>query len=427
MKSRANPMKSHAIPMDESVLHDIVANHPTPFYLYDEHAIVQNAIRLNNAFDWIYDTDGRSGGYKNYFAVKALPNPHILSILKRHGMGVDCSSMAELMLAQQCGYRGEDIFFTSNNTPIEEYRLAVKMGAYINVDDISHLTHLNAQGLIPQFISFRYNPGSMRTGNSIIGSPEEAKFGITREQLMAAYSQSKQYGAQRFGLHTMIASNELTNDYFIQTADMLFDTAIEVYKRTQIRIESINVGGGMGIAYQPEDIPIDYRYISTGIKELYEKKIQGTDLHPLRIFSENGRVVTGPYGYLITRVRHLKHTYKHFVGLDATMANLMRPGMYGAYHHISVLGKQHQPHECTYDLTGSLCENNDKFAINRKLPRIAVDDIVIIHDAGAHGHAMGFNYNGTLRCAELLYKRDGNVAKIRRAETLRDYFSTLDF
>ena len=419
--------KSSRIPFDRATLVDIIERYPTPFYIYDEDAIVRNAESINNAFRWVSDANGAPGGYKNYFAVKALPNPHILLLLKRHGMGIDCSSLAELALAQHCAYDGEDIFFTSNNTPIEEYRLASELGAYINVDDIGHLDYLQAHDLIPAFISFRYNPGPARTGNSIIGNPEQAKFGLTYNQLLEAYPKAQAYGATRFGLHTMVISNELRTEYFIQTADMLFDAAVELHEKYGIRLECINIGGGMGIAYRPEQSPVDYEKVSSGIQTLYNKKIVARGLHPIRIVSENGRAITGPYGYLVSTVRHLKHTYKHFVGLDATMANLMRPGMYDAYHHITVMGKERMPFDHVYDVTGSLCENNDKFAIDRTLPRIEAGDIVVIHDAGAHGHAMGFNYNGKLRCAELLYRKDGNVQKIRNAEKLENYFATLDF
>lgn len=414
-------------PLNHTALSDIVANHPTPFYLYDERAIIQNAERLKAAFSWVTAADGTKGGYQNYFAVKALPNPHILSLLKKTGMGVDCSSMAELVLAERCGFKGGDIFFTSNNTPIEEFQAAAKLQGYINLDDIAHLAYLKEHDLIPPFISFRYNPGSKRSGNSIIGNPEEAKFGATYEQLLTAYPQAREYGVKRFGLHTMVISNELDTEYFIQTAKMLFEIAITLYEQQGIRIECINIGGGMGVAYRPTEQPVDYQRISAGIHKLYEEKIVKHNLHPIRIVSENGRVITGPYGYLVSRVRHLKHTYKQFVGLDATMANLMRPGMYGAYHHITVASKEHAPHDHLYDITGSLCENNDKFAIDRQLPHIEVGDIVVIHDAGAHGHAMGFNYNGKLRCAELLLKEDESVLRIRRAETLENYFTTLDF
>lgn len=415
------------LPFDRAALEGIIADHPTPFYLYDADAIAQNAARLRRAFRWVAGTDGSNNGYRNYFAVKALPNPHILSLLKAHGMGVDCSSMAELILAERCGFHGDDIFFTSNNTPIEEYRMAAKLQGYINLDDITHLEYLRANELIPPFISFRYNPGATRSGNSIIGNPKESKFGATRAQLLQAYPQAREYGVRSFGLHTMVISNELDSEYFIQTAQMLFEIAIELYEKKKIRIECINIGGGMGVAYHPTERPIDYERISAGIRRLYEEHIRPHTLHPIRIVSENGRAITGPHGYLITRVRHLKRTYKQFVGVDATMANLMRPGMYGAYHHITVLGKETTPQDQVYDVTGSLCENNDKFAIDRKLPQIEVGDVVVVHDVGAHGHAMGFNYNGKLRSAELLRKRDGSVVEIRKAETLQSYFSTLDF
>ena len=413
-------------PFSDKSLRDIIAQYPTPFYIYDKEGIIQNAQHLNNAFSWVSNTDGSVGGYKNYFAVKALPNPHILSILKQQGMGVDCSSLAELVLAERCGYGGHDIFFSSNNTPIEEYRKAITLGAYINLDDIYHLDYLKSSNMMPDSMSFRYNPGSAREGNRIIGAPEESKFGVTREQIFEAYPKAHKYGVRHFGLHTMVASNELRPEYFIQTAEMLFELACEVHARTNIRIECINLGGGMGIAYRPNDTPLDYSKISDGIRSAYNKHVIKNNLHPMRVVSENGRIISGPYGYLISRVRHCKQTYKHFVGLDATMANLMRPGMYGAYHHVSVLGKAHSATHM-YDVTGSLCENNDKFAIDRLLPHIEVGDVVVIHDVGAHGHAMGFNYNGKLRCAELLYSEGEIVTKIRNAETLENYFATIDF
>ena len=366
-------------------------------------------------------------GFKEFFAVKATPNPYILKILKEEGFGVDCSSYAELEMAEKIGFKSEEIMFSSNDTPSEEFVKAKKLGAIINLDDISHIDFLEKAAGIPRLICFRYNPGPARRGNEIIGNPTEAKYGLTREQMIEAYKIAKKKGAKRFGMHTMIVSNELNEDYFIETAKMMFELAVEVYKKTGIKVEFVNLGGGIGIPYKPEDKPVSYTAIAKGVKEDYNDIIVRNKLHPIKIFTECGRVITGPYGYLITSVRHIKHIYKDYLGTDASMTNLMRPGMYGAYHHIAVLGKENAPKNHVYDVTGSLCENNDKFAINRKLPEIEREDILVIHDAGAHGFAMGFNYNGKLRSAELLLREDGSVIQIRRAETVRDYFATLDF
>jgi diaminopimelate decarboxylase len=407
-------------PFIREQIEKIISKYPTPFHIYDEKGIRDNAARLVAAFAW-------ASGFKEYFAVKACPNPYIMKILKEEGFGSDCSSMAELVMAERVGITGENIFFSSNDTPASEYIKARALGAIINLDDISHIPFLEKHAGIPDVISFRYNPGTLRGGNAIIGKPEEAKYGFTREQLFDGYRAVKGKGVKRFGLHTMVASNELNPDYFVDTADMLFNLAIEINRVLGIRFEFVNIGGGFGIPYKPGDRAIDLEYVSGKIKILYDTKIRTAGLDPLKIFMESGRMITGPYGYLVARVLHKKDIYKKYVGLDASMANLMRPCMYDAYHHVSVLGKEGRPHDHTYDVTGSLCENNDKFAVDRRLPEIEVGDIVVIHDTGAHGHAMGFNYNGKLRSSELLLKPDGSVELIRRAETLDDYFATLDF
>lgn len=414
-------MPEFTVPFTKDQIEDIAASHPTPFHIYDERAIRANARELHDAFAWV------PGGFKNHFAVKALPNPHILDVLKKEGMGTDCSSLPELLLSEAAGITGEDVMFTSNDTPAREFREARRIGGVINLDDISHIDFLEESAGIPDLVCIRYNPGPLKQGNVIIGKPEQAKYGFTREQTIEGYRILKAKGVTRFGLHTMVASNELNADYFIETASILFDLALDIHKAAGVRIEFINLGGGIGIPYKPEESPVDLRYVSAGVKRLYEEKIKTTQLDPLRIVMECGRMVTGPYGYLIARVIHKKNTYKQFIGLDANMANLMRPAMYGAYHHITVLGKEHGPRTQVYDVTGSLCENNDKFAIDRKLPEIDVGDLVAIHNSGAHGHAMGFNYNGKLRSAELLLKPDGTVRQIRRAETVSDYFRTLDY
>ncbi len=408
------------LPIDQNKLLDIIEKYPTPFYLYDEKSIMENAGKLKDAFSW-------NNGSKEFFAVKATPNPFILKLLKNIGFGADCSSMAELLLAEKCGIKGEEIMFTSNNTPVEEYRKAKELGAIINLDDITHIDFLEDCCGLPEIISFRYNPGKRREGNFIIGKPEESKYGFTYEQLFEGYEKVKSKGIKRFGLHTFIASNELSPDYFIETAIMLFELAVELKKQLDIKLEFVNLGGGIGIPYKPGEEPVDLTYVGKGIKDAYERLIVTNHLSPLKIFMEYGRVITGPYGYLVTKVRHLKSTYKNFAGLDASMSNLMRPGIYNAYHHTTVSGKENNEIFSKYDLTGSLCENNDKFAIDRPLPQLEIGDIVIIHDVGAHSHAMGFNYNGKLRSAELLLRKNGEITEIRRAESLEDYFGTLNF
>jgi diaminopimelate decarboxylase len=408
-------------PFDKTRLEEIIEEYPTPFHIYDEAAIRKNAQEFYKAFSWT------PGGFKNFFAVKALPNPHILKIVFEEGMGFDCSSLPELILAAVVGAGPDDLMFSSNDTPAAEYIRSKEMGAIINLDDISHISFLEEHAGIPKQICFRYNPGNMKEGNSIIGNPEDAKYGLTREQMLKAYGIAKKKGAEQFGIHAMVASNELDPEYFIETASILFDLIAEISETHDINIDFVNLGGGIGIPYTLEQVPVDLTRVSEGIHSLYRSKIEDKGIGPVRIVTENGRMVTGPFGYLVSRVLHMKDTYKKYVGLDANMANLMRPAIYGAYHHITVMGKEETPREQIYDVTGSLCENNDKFAIDRKLPPIEIGDLVAIHDTGAHGHAMGFNYNGKLRSAELLLKTDGSVVQIRRAETPADYFGTLDF
>jgi diaminopimelate decarboxylase len=350
-----------------------------------------------------------------------------MKILHTERFGADCSSLAELLMAEKTGITGEEIMFSSNDTPAEDFLLAKRLQAIINLDDISHIDYLEKSAGLPSLICFRYNPGPLKKGNVIIGHPEEAKYGFTREQLFEGYRICRDKGIKRFGIHTMVASNELDAQYFVETAEILFELIVQISHALNIRFEFINIGGGIGIPYRPEQARIDLTAMNRGIKEKYEKIIAANGLAPIKLFTECGRYITGPYGYLVSRVLHIKDTYKQFAGLDACMVNLMRPALYGAYHHITVVGKEKQSHDFMYDVTGSLCENNDKFAIDRMLPKLEPGDIVVIHDAGAHGYAMGFNYNGKLRSAELLLREDGSVTPIRRAETVDDYFTTLNF
>jgi diaminopimelate decarboxylase len=407
-------------PLSKNQIEEIIKKYPTPFHLYNEKAIRENARRMIKAFSW-------APSFKEYFAVKASPNPYLMKLLKEEGFGTDCSSLPELVLSEKVGIVGENIMFSSNNTPHNEFAEAKELGAIINLDDITHIKSLEKLGDLPELISFRYNPGSAREGNVIIGKPEEAKYGFTRSQLFEGFKYLLEKGVKRFGLHTMVASNELDPSYFIETAKMLFEIALDLKKELDIDLEFVNLGGGIGIPYKLDEKEVDLEYVAEETRKLYEKIIVQNGLNPIKIFWECGRVITGPYGYLVTTVLHSKSTYKDYIGVDACMADLMRPGMYGAYHHITVLGKENQPITKVYDVTGSLCENIDKFAIDRKLPEIEIDDILVIHDTGAHGYAMGFNYNGKLRSAELLLKEDGSVEEIRRAETVGDYFATLDF
>ena len=418
------------LPFDRAWIERTAAKWPTPFHVYDARAIRENAERLKRAFSW-------NAGFREYFAVKATPNPHLMKLLKGFGFGSDCSSMAELVLAEKVGNVGESIMFTSNDTPADEFRRAWELGAIVNLDDITHwdflleavgaqLSTFNSQ-LATRILCCRYNPGPLKGGNAIIGKPEEAKYGMTREQLFECYARMKAAGVRRFGLHTMVASNELDPDYIIDTARMLFDLAFEIHERVGIDFEFVNIGGGIGIPYRPDQKAMDLEAVGDGIRRAYAELVEGRGMRPLALYMECGRCITGPYGYLVSRVRHIKDTYRLYAGLDASMSNLMRPALYGAYHEIVVPGKEGSPDRRTYDVTGSLCENNDKFAIQRELPALERGDYVVICDAGAHGHAMGFQYNGKLRSAELLLEEDGSVREIRRAETLDDYFATLDF
>ena len=413
-------MSEKPLPFTKKQLAEIIKKHPTPFHIYDEKAIRDNAREFKVAFSW-------NEGFKEFFAVKAAPNPYLMKILHKEGFGADCSSLAELIMAEKTGITGEEIMFTSNDTPAAEFIKARELQATINLDDLSHIAYLEQYASLPDLICFRYNPGSLKKGNMIIGHPEEAKYGFTREQLIEGYKICRDKGIKRFGIHTMVASNELDVSYFVETAQILFELIADLTRELKIRFEFVNLGGGVGIPYRPEQKRIDLAAMSRGIKEKYEKIIVANGLGPIKIYTECGRYITGPYGYLIARVLHIKNTYKKFAGLDACMANLMRPALYGAYHHITVLGKEKQSPNVVYDVTGSLCENNDKFAIDRELPELERDDIIAIHDAGAHGYAMGFNYNGKLRSAELLLRENGEVIPIRRPETIDDYFATLDF
>lgn len=424
-------MNNKYFPLDKGALEEIARQYPTPFYIYDEKAIIENVRRIKAAFA-VFPS------YKNHFAVKALPNPYILKLLAAEGFGADCASLPELLLAEMAGMKGEDIMLTSNETPAKEYAAAKSMGAVINLDDFTHIEFLEKTTGLPELISIRYNPGPLKEGNAIIGKPEEAKYGFTREQLIKGYALLKQKGVKRFALHTMVASNELSVPYHIETARMLFELAVEVFNKTGVRLEFINLGGGVGIPYKPDQEAVDYRLLVDGIQKAYNEILKPAGLEPMNIRTEWGRVVTGPYGWLVTRAVHKKEIYRNYIALDACMADFMRPAYYGAYHHITVPGKENAHLSETYDVVGSLCENNDKFAVQRTLPRIetaseaisagatGTGDFVVIHDAGAHGRAMGFNYNGKLRCGELLLRSDGSVVQIRRAETADDYFATLD-
>jgi diaminopimelate decarboxylase len=421
-------MSEKKVPFTKDFVQATAKKYPTPFHVYDEKAMRDNAKEFYANFSWVPSAKATQGGaFKNFFAVKALPNPHVMKVLQSEGLGFDCSSLAELELCERIGAKGEEVFFTSNDTKAEEFVKAKSMGAIINLDDITHLDYLDKHAGMPEMVCFRYNPGPLREGNALIGKPEEAKYGLTREQVLEAYPKAKSMGAKRFALHTMVASNELNASYFVETARMLFELALELHQKTGIAVEMVNLGGGIGIPYRLEQQPVDLAFVSKGIKELYEHLIVPSALKGLRIVTENGRVITGPYGYLVTQAIHEKHIYKEYVGVDGCMANLMRPGMYGAYHHITVLGKENAPRDKVYDVVGSLCENNDKFAVDRQLPAIEPGDFLVIHDTGAHGHAMGFNYNGKLRSAEIMLRTDGSVQLIRRAETVDDLFSTLDF
>ena len=405
------------LPFDRNFVEQLTEQYPTPFYLYDERTLRRTAQHFLSVFAW-------NPGFKEFFAVKANPNPTLLKILQSEHYGGDCSSLPELVLCERVGITGENIMFTSNNTPASEFVKASELGAIINLDDITHIDFLERSlgGTLPELLSFRWNPGELRNVESVIGNPVEAKYGLTTEQMFDAYEIAKRRGVKRFGLHTMVASNMLQEEFFRYTAKTGFELAKELERRLGIQIEFINLGGGFGVAYRPDQTPLDIRQLGASVQEEYDKAKMS-----LNVFTESGRYIAAESGTLITRVIHEKNTYKHYIGVDACMANLMRPGMYGAYHHITVLGKETAPATQTVDVVGSLCENCDKFAVDRALPTIEIGDLLAIHDAGAHGYAMGFQYNGKLRCAELLLQENGTVRMIRRAETLDDYFATMEF
>lgn len=402
-------------------LEEIVKEYPTPFHLYDEKGIRRNMEALREAFSW-------NPGYKEYFAVKATPNPFLINILREYGCGCDCSSYTELMLSKTIGAVGEDIMFSSNDTPAEEFVYANDLGAIINLDDITHIDFLEkAIGKIPETISCRFNPGGVfKVSNDIMDNPGDAKYGMPREQLTQAFKILKEKGAKEFGIHAFLASNTVTNDYYPMLSRILFEIAVELQQETGCHIKFINLSGGVGIPYRPEQEPNDIRAIGEGVRKVYEEVLVPAGMGDVALYTELGRFMTGPYGCLVTRAIHEKHTYKEYIGVDASAVNLIRPAMYGAYHHISVVGKEDLPCDHKYDVTGSLCENNDKFAIDRMLPEIEVGDLLVIHDTGAHGFSMGYNYNGKLKSAEVLLKEDGTTQLIRRAETPADYFATFD-
>ena len=402
-------------------LDEIIQEFPTPFHLYDEKGIRENARALKEAFAW-------NPGYKEYFAVKATPNPFLIQILKEYGCGCDCSSFTELMLSGAMGMKGEDIMFSSNDTPAEDFQLADRLGAIINLDDITHIDFLEeAIGHIPETISCRYNPGGVfQITNDIMDNPGDAKYGMTTGQITEAFKILKEKGAKEFGIHAFLASNTVTNEYYPMLAEVLFKTAVKLKEETGVHIKFINLSGGIGIPYRPDQEPNDIRVIGEGVRKVYEEVLVPAGMGDVAIYTELGRFMLGPYGCLVTKAIHEKHTYKEYIGVDACAVNLMRPAMYGAYHHITVMGKEDEPCDHTYDVTGSLCENNDKFAIDRQLPKIDKGDLLVIHDTGAHGYAMGYNYNGKLKSAELLLKEDGSAQLIRRAETPKDYFATFD-
>ena len=413
-------MNEKKFPLSAEETHALIERYPTPFHIYDEATIRANFRRLRDAFAW-------APSFREHFAVKALPNPRIVQLLHEEGAGTDCSSIAELMISEAAGVTGEEIMLTSNDTPYDEFQKAIALGAVINLDDITHLDYMVKHAGLPEVLSFRYNPGDLVEGNEIIGRPIEAKYGLTRTQLFEAYQRAREMGVKRFGLHTMVISAELRTEAFLLTARIMFELAAELKARLGIHVEFINLGGGFGIPYRPEEKPVNYTAIGAGVQRLYNHILAPVGLSDVGIRTESGRAITGDAGWLVSTVLHRKDTYKHYIGLDSCMANLMRPALYGAYHHITVLGKEDAPADHVYDVTGSLCENNDKFAIDRALPKIDIGDIVIIHDTGAHGSAMGFNYNGKLWCAELLRRTDGTIELIRRAQTLDDYFATLKY
>ena len=415
-------MKMPFVTLDQ--LQEIVQTYPTPFHLYDERGIRENARTLNRAFAW-------NPGFQEHFAVKATPNPQILKILREEGCGVDCSSLTELMMSDRCGFSGEEIMFSSNDTPAEEFALAAQLGATINLDDMTHIDFLkNTLGYIPKKISCRYNPGGTFTlgeskeGFQVMDKPGDAKYGLTRPQMTEAFRRLKELGAEEFGIHAFLASNTISNDYYPALAAILFRMAVELREETGCHITFINLSGGVGVPYSPEQTANDIAVIGEGVRRKFEEILVPAGMGDVAIHTELGRFMLAPYGHLVTRVLHEKHIYKEYIGVDACAANLMRPAIYGAYHHITVMGKEEAPCDHKYDVTGSLCENCDKFAVDRMLPKIDVGDLLVIHDTGAHGHSMGYQYNGRLRSAEVLLREDGSTLLIRRAETPEDYFAT---
>lgn len=413
-------MKKEAF-VSKAQIEEIVKTYPTPFHIYDEKGIRANAKALREAFSW-------NPGYKEFFAVKATPNPFLINILRDYGCGTDCSSMTELMLSHAMGIAGEDIMFSSNDTPAEEFAYAAKIGATINLDDITHIDYLEKTlGYLPKTVSCRYNPGGyFSLGTDIMDNPGDAKYGFTTEQMFEGYRILKEKGVERFGIHAFLASNTVTNEYYPVLARQLFELAVRLKEETGAHICFINLSGGIGVPYRPEQAPNDIRVIGESVRKVYEEVLVPADMGDVAIYTELGRFMMAPYGHLVARVIHEKHIYKEYLGVDACAVNLMRPAMYGAYHHITVLGKEQEPCDHMYDVAGSLCENNDKFAIDRMLPKVEIGDYLVIHDTGAHGFAMGYNYNGKLKSAELLLREDGSVQLIRRAETAEDYFATFD-
>ena len=412
-------MKKPFVSMEQ--LKEITKSYPTPFHIYDEKGIRENARKLKAAFSW-------NKGFKEYFAVKATPNPYILNILKEEGCGVDCSSLTELMMADAVGFTGDEIMFSSNVTPAEEFVMARKQDATINLDDFTHIDFLEKVAGLPKTISCRYNPGGIfTTTNGIMDNPGDAKYGFTKEQMIEGFRILKEKGVENFGIHAFLASNTISNEYYPTLAGILFNLAIELRDKTGANIKFINLSGGVGVPYRPEEKPNDIMVIGEGVRKAYEEILIPAGMGDVAIYTELGRFMLAPYGHLVATAIHEKHIYKEYIGLDASAVNLMRPAMYGAYHHITVMGKEDAPHNNKYDITGSLCENNDKFAIDRMLPKIDIGDLIVIHDTGAHGFSMGYNYNGKLKSAELLLKEDNSVQMIRRAETPKDYFSTFDF
>lgn len=399
---------------------EMIKKYPTPFHLYDEKGIRENARKLYQAFSW-------NKGFKEFYAVKATPNPTILRILKEEGCGTDCSSLTELMMSDKLGFTGDEIMFSSNDTPAEEFVLAKKLGATINLDDFTHIDFLEKTAGIPEKICCRYNPGgTFSISTTIMDNPGDAKYGMTKDQIIEAYRILKGKGVKRFGMHAFLASNTVTNDYYPVLARTLFEVAVEIKEKTGVKLDFINLSGGVGVPYTPDKEPNDILAIGEGVRKVYEEILVPAGMGDVALYTELGRFMLAPYGHLITTAIHEKHTHKEYIGVDACAVNLMRPAMYGAYHHITVLGKENEPCDHKYDVTGSLCENNDKFAIDRMLPKIDMGDVLVIHDTGAHGFAMGYNYNGKLKSAEVLLCEDGSTKLIRRAETPDDYFATLD-